>query len=195
MSRLLAGIWLLAAGLCLAGCRLRVEQIHLNRPLAEAPFAEIVLGESTRGEVLALLGPPDRARYTPRELFFEYWAASHRATDLEFFVPSDVIPGPFDPLGILSVTEYFFDPFREPDEFKPTFLERRGRNLANVGLAVAPFIGGQEIVTLHGRQTRLDRWRVVFDLKTLKATHKALRLATGEYEEQSFVEEVLLQDD
>ena len=195
MGLRLAGGSLLAVVLCLAGCRLRLEQIHLNRPLPEQQFGEIVLGESTRGEVLALLGPPDGARYTPRELFFEYWAASHRASDLEFFIPSDVIPGPVDPLAILAVPQYFFEPFVEPEEFVPTFLELTGRNLANAGLSLAPFVGGQEVVTLRGRQTRVDRLRVVFDLATLRVTHKALRSATGEYLEETLTEQVFLQDD
>jgi hypothetical protein len=195
MRRRLAGLLVLAAGLCLAGCRLHIEQIRLNRQLPEDRYHAIVLGDSTRGDVLALFGPPDTARYTPRELFFEYWAAFHRGNDLEFFVPSDLIPGPIDPLAIFAVPEYFFDPFIQPGEFEPTFLEKTGRTVANAGLAFAPFVGGQEFVTLHGRQTRLDRLRVVFDRETLRATHKALRLATGEYEQETLAERILLQDD
>ena len=195
MRRGLAVLLALLLSPCLTACRLHVSQVRLNRPLPEEQYRAIVLGDSTRRDVLALLGPPDTARYTPNELFFDYWAASHRGNDLEFFVPSNVIPLPIDPLSILSVPEYFFDLFVEPEEFRPTFMEETGRNTAEGAIGLIPFVSGQEVIILHGRQTRLDRLRVVFDRHTLEATRKALRLATGEYDQESLVEQILLRDD
>ena len=188
------GLAVLAAGLCFAGCRLHVQQIRINQPLSEDRYRAIVLGESTRRDVLALLGPPDEARYTPSELVFDYWTASHRGNDLELVVPSNLIPG-FDPLGVVAVPRFFFDPFVESEEFQPSFLERAGRDLTKAALRSVPCRSGQGIVQLHGRQIRLGRLRVVFDLETLSATQKALRLATGNTQRESFAEQIMLLND
>ena len=176
----------------LAGCRLHVSRLDFERPLSDQSYQWLELGQHQRRDVLARLGPPDRAFYTPSELVFDYLAAHHRGTDLRFFVPSDVMPGPIDPAAVLAVPRFFFDLFVEPEEFQPTTLERVARVGADAAVSAAPFVSGQDVVILRGRQLRVDQLRVVFDRATLAATGKALRLASGEYQQQSLADQLLL---
>jgi hypothetical protein len=180
----------LAVGL--AGCRLHVSRLDLNREITGESFEWLVLGQHHRRDVLARLGPPDRALYTPTELVFDYLAARHRGSDLRFFVPSDVMPGPIDPAAVLAVPRFFFDLFVEPPEFQPTTMERVARAGADAAVSAAPFVSGQDVVILRGRKLRVDHLRVVFDRATLAATSKALRLASGDYQQQSLADQILL---
>lgn len=182
----------LAAALPSLGCRVHVARVDLNRPLSPQRYDELRVGEDDRHQVMARLGPPDALFYTPTELVFDYVAASHRGTDLRVFVPSDVAPGPVDPAAILAVPRFLFDLFSEPDEFQPTGLERAARTASDIAVSFAPFVSGQDVITLNGRQLRADRLRVVFDRKTLRLTAKALRLATGEYQQESELGRLLL---
>jgi hypothetical protein len=183
----------LAAALAvgLAGCRLHVSRLDLNREITGESFEWVELGAHHRRDVLARLGAPDRAFYTRSELVFDYLAARHRGTDLRFFVPSDVMPGPIDPAAVLAVPRFFFDLFVEPEEFEPTTMERLARVGADAAVSAAPFVSGQDVVILRGRQIRVDQLRVVFDRSTLTATGKALRLASGEYQQQSLADQIL----
>jgi hypothetical protein len=174
------------------GCRFHLARVDLNRPLSPAGYDEVALGEHGRREVLARLGAPDALFYTPSELVFDYVAASHRGTDLAIFVPSDVTPGPVDPAIILALQRFLFDLFVEPPEFRSTLLERAARTASDAAVSFAPFVSGQDVVNLHGRQVRTDRLRVVFDRESLRVTAKALRLATGEYRQESLVGRTLL---
>jgi hypothetical protein len=184
----------LAAALAvgLTGCRLHVSRLDLNREINSESFEWVALGQHHRGDVLARLGPPDRALYTPTELVFDYLAARHRGSDLRFFVPSDFMPGPIDPLVVLAIPRFFFDLFVEPDEFQSSPLEQVTRAAAEAAADAVPFVSGQDVVTLRGRHLRADQLRVVFDRATLAATSKALRLASGEYQEASLVDPLLL---
>jgi hypothetical protein len=184
----------LAAALAvgLTGCRLHVTRLDLNREINSESFEWVALGQHHRRDVLARLGPPDRALYTPTELVFDYLAARHRGSDLRFFVPSDFMPGPIDPLVVLAIPRFFFDLFVEPDEFQSTPLEQVTRAAADAAADAVPFVSGQDVVTLRGRHLRADQLRVVFDRATLAATSKALRLASGEYQEASLVDPLLL---
>jgi hypothetical protein len=192
MRRALAATLVLAMLLPLVACRFHMARIDLNRPLRVSSYDAIVVGESTRRDVLALLGAPDAVHYNLEDLVFEYWAGSHRGTDLRFFLPSDVFPLPIDPLSVLGAPRFFFDPFSEPEEFRPTVMERAATSAANAAVSLVPFTSGEELVTLHGRQVRLDELRVTFDRNTKKATSKALRLATGEYQRETLPERLLL---
>ncbi len=106
----LAAVLLVAAAACSAGCRLHMSRVDLNSPLSRELYESIELGVHDRGDVLERLGPPDQLAYTPTEIVFDYESASHRGTDLRFFIPSDVFPGP-SPLIVLQLPRIFFDPF------------------------------------------------------------------------------------
>jgi len=176
-----------ALAAALAGCRLHVSRLDFNRSLSDESYGWLELGAHGRRDVLARLGPPDRAFYTPTELVFDYLAARHRGTDLRFFVPSDVMPGPIDPAAVLAVPRFFFDLFVEPAEFQPTPIERAARAGADAAVSAAPFVSGQDVVIL-----RVDHLRVVFDRATLAATSKALRLASGDFQQESLAGQLFL---
>jgi hypothetical protein len=57
-----------------------------------------------------------------------------------------------------------------------------------------PFTSGEELLIVKGHKLRGDRLRVVFDRETLNVVGKSLRLATGEYAEESLSDRVLLLD-
>jgi hypothetical protein len=183
---------LVVALAALAGCRLHVVRLDHERPLSDETYQWVALGQHQRRDVLARLGPPDRAFYTKTELVFDYLAARHRGSDLQFFVPSDVMPGPIDPAAVLAIPRFFFDLFVEPAEFQPTPMEQVARAGAQAAADAVPFVSGQEVVTLRGRHLRVDHLRVVFDRATLAATSKALRLASGEAREASLADPLLL---
>lgn len=193
MSRRTGALLVVITALSLLGCRIHVARIAFDQPISSEEYEAVELGAHNRSDVLAALGPPDAAFYTPDELVFDYRAGVHQATDLRFFVPSDVFTGPFNPLAILSVQKFFFDLFKEPEEFRPTPMERAGRNTANAMTRMIPFTSGEDLLTLRGRQLRSDRLRIVFDRKSLRARQKSLRLATGAYQEDSLRERLLLQ--
>ena len=193
MRRRIAAMLALIASLSLPGCRIHVARVSFDQPISSDDYEAVELGADKRSDVLAALGPPDTAFYTPDELIFDYHAGVHQATDLRFFVPSDVFTGPFNPLAILSVQKFFFDLFTEPEEFRPTLMERAGRNTANAMTRMIPFASGEDLLTLRGRQLRSDRLRIVFDRETLRAQQKSLRLATGAYQEDSLPQRLFLQ--
>lgn len=186
---------LVLASLALGGCSLHVGRVDLNRPLSPDGYRAITLGTDTRRDVLARLGPPDELLYTPKELVFDYRASRHRMTDLEIFVPSDVVPGALNPASLLSVPRYFFNDFVEPAETRNTFLEDAGRRGAEFVVGFIPFASGEEVLVMNGRQIRFDRLRIVFDRESLVAIRKAFRLASGEYSEDSLGERIFLQAD
>jgi hypothetical protein len=186
---------LVGAALASSACTLHIGRVDLNRPLNSSGYEAIALGSDTRREVLSRLGPPDALLYTPTELVFDYLASRHRATDLELFVPSDIVPGALNPASLLSVPRYFFDPFAEPEETDETFLEATGRRGVQLAVGFIPFASGEELLVVNGRQIRVDRLRVVFDRESLVATRKALRLASGEFSQDALGERVLLQAD
>jgi hypothetical protein len=159
-----------------------------------ASYRAIALGEDGRREVLALLGPPDQLFYTRNEVVFDYRAASHRSTNLELFLPTDVVPGPW-PLGLLNAPRILFDPFEEPEAFAEPPLERNARRTAQGASRLLPFSGGIDVLILRNRQARGDRLRVVMDRDSLRTTQKELRLATGEYESETLAERILLRTD
>jgi hypothetical protein len=175
-----------------AGCRLHVTRLDHERALSDETYQWVELGQHQRRDVLARLGPPDRAFYTRTELVFDYLAARHRGSDLQFFVPSDVMPGPIDPAAVLAIPRFFFDLFVEPAEFQPTPMEQVTRAGAQAAADAVPFVSGQEVVTLRGRHLRADQLRVVFDRATLTATAKALRLASGDAQHASLADPLLL---
>jgi hypothetical protein len=192
--RRLAALLALSAGL--AGCRAHLGSAHLNSPLRAGQYHDVSLGHDGRREVLARLGPPDAVLYTLDEVIFDYRAGSHRSTDVYFYVPSDLFPGPVNPVGFIQGTlRFFFSPFEEVEEFRGTAAERMGRGSAEAAAGAVPFARGLDVLTLRGRQIRYDRLRVVLDRRSGIASRKSLRLATGEYVEQSIGERMLLLGD
>ena len=185
---------LLAALLVAGGCRLHLSQVTSNRPVSSELYHAIELGSDGRREVLARLGPPDTVVYTPKELVFDYASVRHRGTEARLFLPTDILPG-FNPLFLISVLRFFFDDSGEPDELQPTAVERTARIGASAAASLVPFASGEDILILRGYQLRGDQLRVVFDRETLTTRRKSLRLATGEYAEESFTNRVLLQTD
>jgi hypothetical protein len=184
----------LALALLVSGCRLHLAQVTQNRPVRPASYDQIDLGAQSRNDVLAALGPPDEIAYTTTELVFDYTSAFHRGTDTRVFLPSDVLPG-FNPLFILSLPRILFDASEEPEAFEPTPMEQGARGALALMFSLVPFTSGEDLLILRGHQLREDRLRVVFDRDALIARRKSLRLATGEYVEESLPDRVLLQAD
>ncbi len=180
----------LAALLLALGCRLHMAQVEVRRPFSRADFEAIDVGRDDRAQLLERLGPPDHLSYSPRDEVHEYAAGRHRATDLRFFVPGELarLPGLGAVLGILS---FFFEPFEEPEEFRSSFEVRASRG----ALGLVPFGGGQDVLTLRGRQLRTDRIRVVVDRDTLRVEEKALLRATEDLEGQSIFDRATLRTD
>ncbi len=189
-SRLLALTLLLLTCVSTVGCRLHFATVVDNRTLPLGRYTEIELGDERRA-VLEQLGPPDKVEYHRVAFVFDYESSYHRSTELEIFLPTDVIPG-FDPFFILSIPRFFFDQSETPDAFQPTLAERAGRGGLSAVLRLVPFTSGEEILIVKGHQLRSDRLRVVFDRKTLAVVGKSLQLATGEYAEQSLADRILL---
>lgn len=181
----------LLAGVALPGCRLHLAAVVDNRTLPLGRYDEIRMGDARRA-VLERLGPPDRVEYQKRRFVFYYESAFHRSSELEIFLPTDVIPG-FNPLFLLSVPRFFFDASETPDPFAPTLAERAGRGGLSAVLRLVPFTSGEEILIMRGHQLRGDSLSVVFERETLNVVGKSLRLATGEYAEESIGGRVLLQ--
>jgi hypothetical protein len=186
-----AALLALVAALPFAGCKFQLTRMDLNRPLSRASFEAVELGADRRTQLLAKLGPPDAVLYTKTEEVFDYVAKSHRATNLRFFFPSDVVPY-VDPFAWLGVHRYFFDPFEEPAPFRPTFSDMLSRYALETAASNVPFLRGEDIVILRSRQLRGDILRVVLDRDTHQTLRKALLLATGEYALESWRERAFL---
>ena len=178
----------------LGGCRLHLSQVRENNIIEPRQYQAIDLGRDRRGDVMAALGPPDHVFYGPTELVFDYLWKRHRGTDTRLFVPSEVIPG-VDPLFLLSVPRWFFDPSEEPDEFRPNLVERIAEGLARLATFAVPFANGTDLLILSGHQLRSDRLRIVFDRENLIAQGKSLRFASGEYTDETLTNRVLLRAD
>lgn len=183
---------LLLTSLFSSGCRLHFASVADNRTLPLGRYSEIRLGDA-RSSVLARLGPPDRLDYLRTFFVFDYESSYHRSTKTEIFLPSDVIPG-FDPLFILSIPRRLFYQSETPDPFTPTLAERVGRVGISAVLRLVPFTSGEELLIVQGYELRGDRLRVVFDTTTQNVVGKSLRLASGEYAEESLTDRFLLQD-
>jgi len=182
---------LLAAGATGLGCRFHMMRIDESRPLSPEVYRSIALG-SDRRALLDRLGPPDQLTYTPTEVVYDYVSASHRATDLRLFLPTDALPG-LNPSLLLGLTRWFFGPFREPEEFREPTTVRLSRVALDATTRFVPFAGGGDLLILRGRQLRRDRLRVVLDRASATVRRKALRLASGEYARESLPERALLQ--
>lgn len=169
-------------------------QVRENNVISPDRFDAIALGSDRRTDILNQLGPPDEAFFGPSILVFDYRWQRHRGTATRFFLPSEVIPG-LDPLFILGVMRYFFDPSEEPEVFRPTLAERVGQSLTRLITIFIPFSDGQDLVTLSGRQLRHDRLRVVFDRQNLVVQGKSLRYASGEYRDESLASRMILRAD
>jgi len=185
---------LLAVATLTSGCRLHLAQVTQNRPVSHQLYGAVDLGMQSRGDVLAALGPPDEIVYTKTELVFDYTSAVHRGTETRLFLPSDVLPV-FNPLFLLSLPRILFDASEPPEAFQPTFAEQGARGMLALLYSFVPFTSGEELLILRGHQLREDRLRVVFDREALIARRKSLRLATGEYVEESLPDRVLLRAD
>jgi hypothetical protein len=178
----------------LVGCRLHLAQVRENNVIDSARYAAIEIGRDRRTDVMTSLGPPDRVAYDRSVLVFDYLWMRHRSTDTRLFVPSQVIPG-FDPLFLLSIPRFFFDPSEDPEEFRLSRVERLAEGLARLGTSFVPFANGQDLLIARGHQLRSDRVRIVFDRKSLVVLGKSLRFASGEYHDESLTNRILLRAD
>lgn len=178
----------------LGACRLHLAQVRENNVIDPVDYEAIELGRDHRRDVMASLGPPDRAVYGRSELIFDYLWMRHRGTDTRLFIPSEIIPG-FDPLFFLAIPRHFFDPSEEPEEFRPTFVERLAEGLARLSTTVVPFANGQDLLIVSGHQLRSSRVRIVFDRESLVVQGKSMRSASGEYRGESLRDRILLQAD
>ncbi len=178
----------------LGACRLHLAQVRENNLVDPLHYEAIELGRDHRRDVMALLGPPDRAIYRETELVFDYLWMRHRGTDTRLFIPSEVFPG-LDPLFFLSLPRYFFDPSEEPEEFRPTIAERLAEGMAQLGTFAIPLANGQDLLIVRGHQLRSDRVRIVFDRDSLVVQGKSMRSASGEYRDESLTDRLLLRAD
>lgn len=194
MTRRLGAVLCLLAVLPLAGCRLHVMRMNVERPLSEQAFQAIELGADDRTAVLARLGPPDRILYGRTEEILVYEAASHRSTDLLFYFPTDVLGG-FRVIVPLGALRYFFDPFEEPEGLRPPLLAEYGRRTVDSTRSLVPFATGIDLLVMHARQLRSDELQVVLDRETRSTLRKTLRLATGEFADETLPERLILQAD
>jgi hypothetical protein len=190
-KRLALGVVLVSM---LGGCRLHLSQVRENNILSPDRYEAIELGQDRRGDIMTSLGPPDRVLYVPSALIFDYLWKRHRGTDTRLFIPSEIIPG-VDPLFLLSVPRFFFDPSEEPDEFRPNLVERLAEGLTRLATFMVPFANGQDLLILSGHQLRSDRLRIVFDRESLVVQGKSLRYASGEYTDESLRDRLLLRAD
>jgi hypothetical protein len=190
-KRLALGIVLVSM---LGGCRLHLSQVRENNIVGNNRYQAIELGQDRRGDVMTSLGPPDRVFYAPSALIFDYLWKRHRGTDTRLFIPSEIFPG-VDPLFLLSVPRFFFDPSEEPDEFRPNLVERIAEGLTRLATFMVPFANGQDLMILSGHQLRNDRLRIVFDRESLVVQGKSLRYASGEYTDESLRDRLLLRAD
>jgi hypothetical protein len=190
-KRLALGIVLVSM---LGGCRLHLSQVRENNIVGNNRYQAIELGQDRRGDVMTSLGPPDRVFYAPSALIFDYLWKRHRGTDTRLFIPSEIFPG-VDPLFLLSVPRFFFDPSEEPDEFRPNLVERIAEGLTRLATFMVPFANGQDLLILSGHQLRNDRLRIVFDRESLVVQGKSLRYASGEYTDESLRDRLLLRAD
>jgi len=183
-----------ASALLLAGCGLHVGRIDDNAHVTPDLYRRIALRDDGRSEVLAKLGPPDRIRFTPEDEVFEYESEHHRSTDFRILLPTFLVPGP-GPGFLLGPLRFFFDPFEEPEEFREELPVRFIRVVIESLVNMAPSSGTEDLLTLRGRQLRSDLIRVVVDRESRRVTEKSLRLATGEYREDTIFDRALLQTD
>jgi hypothetical protein len=190
-KRLALGVILVSM---LGGCRLHLSQVRENNIVGNNRYQAIELGQDRRGDVMTSLGPPDRVFYAPSALIFDYLWKRHRGTDTRLFIPSEIFPG-VDPLFLLSVPRFFFDPSEEPDEFRPNLVERIAEGLTRLATFMVPFANGQDLMILSGHQLRNDRLRIVFDRESLVVQGKSLRYASGEYTDESLRDRLLLRAD
>jgi hypothetical protein len=190
-KRLALGIVLVSM---LGGCRLHLSQVRENNIVGNNRYQAIELGQDRRGDVMTSLGPPDRVLYAPSALIFDYLWKRHRGTDTRLFIPSEIFPG-VDPLFLLSVPRFFFDPSEEPDEFRPNLVERIAEGMTRLATFMVPFANGQDLMILSGHQLRNDRLRIVFDRESLIVQGKSLRYASGEYTDESLRDRLLLRAD
>jgi hypothetical protein len=190
-KRLALGVILVSM---LGGCRLHLSQVRENNIVGNNRYQAIELGQDRRGDVMTSLGPPDRVFYAPSALIFDYLWKRHRGTDTRLFIPSEIFPG-VDPLFLLSVPRFFFDPSEEPDEFRPNLVERIAEGMTRLATFMVPFANGQDLMILSGHQLRNDRLRIVFDRESLIVQGKSLRYASGEYTDESLRDRLLLRAD
>jgi hypothetical protein len=184
----------LVALLLVPGCRFHMAQVEVRRPFSQADFEAVDVDGDDRARLLAELGPPDRLTYTLGEEIHEYEAGRHRGTDLRFFVPGELVRVPG--LGAVSgILRFFFGAFEEPEEFHSAFEVTAGRAAIGAVAGLVPFAGGQDVLTLRGRQLRHDRIRVVVDRDTLRVEQKALLRATQDLDQQSILERATLRAD
>lgn len=178
----------------LGGCTLHLAQVRENSVIDPERYATIELGQARRWYVLASLGPPDRVTYGRSLLVFDYLWVRHRGTDMRLFIPSEIIPG-FDPLFLLSVPRFFFDPSERPDEFHASGVERFAQGLTQLATSLVPFANGQDLLIASGNQLRHDQIRIVFDRESLVVQEKSMRFASGEYRHESLKDRLLLRAD
>ena len=177
------------------GCRLHMEHVFENQSPAMDRYRLISVARDDRATVLRRLGPPDEMEFLrDGTVVFDYVSSAHRQTRLESFVPSEIFPF-VDPLFILAIPRFFFDPSGSPDEFDRSTAESAGRGAATFALRLVPFTSGEELLIVKGHQIRADRLRVLFEPERRIVAGKSLRLATGEYQEDSLVDRVILRAD
>jgi len=191
MRRSLRALPLIAVVVGLAGCTLRLSQVREDSVVDASRYEAIQLGRDRRRDVLASLGPPDRVLYGRSILVFDYLWKRHRSTDMRLFVPSEVIPG-LDPLALLSIPRFFFDPSEDPEEFETGHMQRFAEGIAGLATSFVPFGDGTDLLIARGYQLRSDRVRIVFDRTDLIAEAKSLRYASGEYRSESLTDRILL---
>ena len=172
-----------------------MEQVVRNRSAAMDAYPDIAVAGDDRAEVLGRLGPPDRIEFMrDGGVVFDYESFHHRNTRLDFFVPSEIFPF-VDPLFILAIPRFFFDQSDEPEAFERSTAANAGRGALSLVMRLVPFTSGEELLIVKGNQLRGDRLRVVFARDTRVVASKSLRLATGEYREESIFDRVILQAD
>ncbi|MEM7308462.1 MAG: hypothetical protein AAF682_17405 [Planctomycetota bacterium] len=177
---------LLACAL-LPSCRFHMDAIRTGGSWQVEQYGDIELGVDGRGEVLALLGPPDEVFYTLSEEVFLYRMGLHRGSEFRLLVP-DVFINPGRP-GLQALS---------PDSSEPTALAAETpivsflRGLTENLTGFAAPVTGDQALSLLNRQVRFDVIRVVLDRETHVTLSKELIRNVGADDLSSFVGETLL---
>lgn len=161
----------------MSGCRLHLEYVEVGRHWEPAAFDQLEIGRSDRGDVLALLGPPDGVSYTLEHEILDYRVGGHRSTDLQFVLPTSAIPGFAFVANYRDLIDFFFPPVDSDGTFGQRSAGERGASiLLGFAQSFIPFSSTEDSLSLYGRRVRYDTLRVVLDRDRLTLLQKELWL-------------------
>ena len=156
--------WVLTCAL-LSGCTLQIEHYEDGSLFTVEDFERLDIGDD-RGAVLRKLGPPNEVRYTLQNEELHYQTAHRSAADLIFVIPTEFVPG-FSIVGrIRGVLGLLFPARGREGDIEKDAGINMARSILQIVVGTAGSPGTADLVSLHGRDVRYDRIRVVISRET-----------------------------